>query len=177
MFKWQTLKAAFSVVISTARHISEQQALSIKEPYLQIFEDRLIMCTDPGFLLKVSLKFHRSQEIALPSFCMSQMNTKEAEFHQLDVKACILHYLEVSRGIRNSNALFILPSGCRVGLQASKNMIVGWIKQAIMEAYKILNKEFPLGSFCMGAICLLGKTSWGNTRTNLSSNVKLLNFH
>lgn len=115
--KWLTLKTAFLVAILTSRSISELQALSIMEPYLEIFEDRLVVCTDPGFLPRVSSRFHREQEIVLPSFCAYPTNPKEAEFqfHQLDVRARVLHYLEVSKGIRKSNALFILHAGNKVG--------------------------------------------------------------
>lgn len=109
--KCATLKAVFLVAISTARRISELQALSIKEPFLLIFEDRLVLHTDPGFLPKVVSKFHRTQEIVLPSFCASPTNPKEAELHQLDVRACVLRYLDLSEGIRKYNALFILHSG------------------------------------------------------------------
>ncbi|XP_077321991.1 uncharacterized protein LOC143955744 [Lithobates pipiens] len=156
--RWITLKTVFLVAISTARRISELQALSVKEPFLQIFEDRLVLRTDPGFLPKVVTKFHRTQEIVLPSFCGSPTNPKEVEFSQLDVRACVLQYLEMSKNIRKSDALFVLHAGKKLGSQASKNTIARWIKQAIVEAYKGMKMECPFSPMAHSTRAL--STSW-----------------
>lgn len=64
--------------------------------------------------------------------------------------------------------------------QASKGTIAWYIKQAIVEAYKILKKECPPnGSLNTDAVCFLGGASWGDTRANLLSSdmVKLLDIN
>ena len=55
----------------------------------------------------------------------------------------MLSYLEMSKSFRKSNALFVVHSGKNKGQQASKNTIARWIKQAIVEAYRSLDKECP----------------------------------
>ncbi|XP_068115737.1 uncharacterized protein [Hyperolius riggenbachi] len=91
--KFLTLKTAFLLAITSARRISELQSLSIKEPYCIISEDRITLRPDAAFLPKVVSSFHRNQEIFLPSFCENPTNDKEKKLHCLDVRRCLLHYL------------------------------------------------------------------------------------
>ncbi|XP_077326372.1 uncharacterized protein LOC143961088 [Lithobates pipiens] len=63
-----SLKLVLLVAITSARRVSELQALSIVEPFCCIFPDRVVLKTDPGFLPKVSTAFHRTQKIVLPTF-------------------------------------------------------------------------------------------------------------
>lgn len=140
-----TFKTVLLVAITSARRVSEIQALSVREPFLQILEDRVILKTDPGFLPKVASNFHRSQDIVLPSFCQKASNEKEKRFHLLDVRRCILEYLRVTNPFRISDSLFVLFSGQRKGQKASKVTIARWIRLAIAEGYKTVNKDPPGG--------------------------------
>lgn len=82
------IKAPFEpvllVAITTARRI-ELQALSVREPFLKMYDDRVVLQTGPGFTPKVASTFHKSQDIVLPPFCSSMSNSKEQELNQLDV--------------------------------------------------------------------------------------------
>lgn len=100
-----TLKLVLLVAITSARRISELQALSIIEPFCLIFPDRVVLKTDPGFLPKVATFFHRAQEIVLPTFCPTPSNSEEA-FHTLDVRRCLLHYLGITREFRKTNSFY-----------------------------------------------------------------------
>ena len=51
--KMLTLKTILLVAVTSARRISELQALSIKEPFMRCLPDRLVLRTDPAFLPKV----------------------------------------------------------------------------------------------------------------------------
>ncbi|XP_068103054.1 uncharacterized protein [Hyperolius riggenbachi] len=133
--KLLTLKTAFLLAITTARRIGELQALSINEPYCVISEDRITLRLDVSFLPKVSSKFHRSQEIFLPSFCNNPSNQKENKLHSLDVRRCVIEYLQRSKSWRKSNALLVLFAGKFRGKQASRPTIARWIKQAIALSY------------------------------------------
>lgn len=115
-----TFKTVLLVAITSARRVSEIQALSVREPFLQILEDRVILKKDPGFLPKVASSFHRSQDIVLLSFCQKASNEKEKQFHLLDVRRCILEYLRVTNPFRISDSLFVLFSRQRKGQKASK---------------------------------------------------------
>ncbi|XP_040197924.1 uncharacterized protein LOC120930813 [Rana temporaria] len=139
--KLLTLKTIFLVAITSARRVSELQALSVREPFLTILEDRVVLKTDPGFLPKVASTFHRSQDIVLPSFCSSPQGDQEKKFSFLDVRRTLLAYLEVTKTFRKTDALFVLFSGTHKGKGASKATLARWIKQAISESYKI--REVP----------------------------------
>ncbi|XP_073420032.1 uncharacterized protein [Dendrobates tinctorius] len=66
--KHLSLKTVLLVALTSARRVSDIQALSIEPPFLLTFQDQLILKPDPSYLPKVAGKFHRSQEIHLPSF-------------------------------------------------------------------------------------------------------------
>ena len=141
--KLLTLKTVFLVAVTTARRISELQALSVREPFCLIFSDRIVLKPDPSFLPKVASFKNRSQEIILPSFCSNPKGRKEEEFHTLDVKRAVLCYLETTKAYRRSDALFILFSGDKKGKQASKGTIARWLRMAISNAYSISGQECP----------------------------------
>ncbi|XP_040192735.1 uncharacterized protein LOC120926675 isoform X1 [Rana temporaria] len=138
-----TFKFAFLLAITTAKRIGDMQALSIKEPFFRLFEDRVVLSQDPLYLPKVVTKFHRSQEVILPSFCSNPQNEGEASFHCLDVRRCLLTYLERVTAFRRSTHLLICFSGQKRGLQASRASIARWIRQAISLAYVQACKVAP----------------------------------
>ncbi|XP_068111872.1 uncharacterized protein [Hyperolius riggenbachi] len=138
--KFLTLKTIFLLAITTARRIGELQALSIKEPYCVISEDRVTLRPDAAFLPKVVSSFHRNQEIYIPSFCENPTNDKEERLHSLDVRRCLLHYLERTNSWRKSDAIFVLFAGRSRGNKASKTTLARWIKQAIVSAYQVQGK-------------------------------------
>ncbi|XP_040179243.1 uncharacterized protein LOC120913408 [Rana temporaria] len=142
VLKWVTLKTVLLVAVTSARRVSELQALSIKEPFLLIFEDRIILKTDPSFLPKVVSKFHRTQDIVLPSFC-STSSSEVASPNSLDVRRCLLIYLEASKIFRKSDSLFVNFSGSKKGQKASKSSIARWIRMAIGKAYELQGKQAP----------------------------------
>lgn len=86
--KLLTLKKVFLVAITTTRRFSELEVLSVRPPFF-VFPDRIVFKTDPVFLPKVALKFHRSQEIILPTFCANPSEEREFKFHTLDVRRCV----------------------------------------------------------------------------------------
>ncbi|XP_073467253.1 uncharacterized protein [Aquarana catesbeiana] len=140
-----TLKTIFLVAITSARRISELHALSVKEPFLSVFPDRVVLKVDPGFLPKVASFSNRSQEITLPTFCANPSGEKEGQFHNLDVRRILLHYLEVTGGFRVSDSLFVPFSGNKKGQQASKASLARWLKTAISVAYSQMGLSSPLG--------------------------------
>lgn len=142
--KFITLKTVFLVAVTTARRVSELQALSIREPFFSIFSDRIVLKTDPNFLPKVASIQNRTQEIILPTFCSNPSGKKEEEFHTLDVKRAVLSYLENTKDFRCSDALFVLFSGNKKGRQASRGTIARWLRMAISEAYSLTGLESPL---------------------------------
>ncbi|CAJ0958413.1 unnamed protein product [Ranitomeya imitator] len=104
----RTWKTAFLVAITTAKRVGEIQALSIKDPYLQVREDHIILKLDPAFIPKIASAKNRDQEIILPSFCENPSNEKEQALHSLDVRQAVLNYLEATSSWRKDSNLFIL---------------------------------------------------------------------
>lgn len=122
----------FLTAVTSAQ--SELQALSVRHPCLQILQDKVILGTDQAFLPKVASAFHRCQDIVLPSFCNKPSNNKEQQLHLLDVRRCLLSYLETTKSFRTSETFFLFSQEFQKGKQASKRTIARWIKAAISEA-------------------------------------------
>lgn len=138
-----TFKSAFLLAITTARRVGEIQAFSSKPPYLTVLDDQIILRLHPSFLPKVVSKFHRQQDIILPSFCSNPSSAKEEEFHSLDVRRCILKYLQVTRDFRKDDNLLVQFQGPNKGSKASKITIARWIRLAITLCYEIKKKSPP----------------------------------
>ncbi|XP_077137578.1 uncharacterized protein LOC143803684 [Ranitomeya variabilis] len=140
-----SLKTALLVALTSARRVSDLQALSRLTPYMQIREDRVVLRTDPLYLPKVVSKFHRLQEINLPTFCPNPKNPKELKLHTLDVKRCLLKYISLTDPWKKDNSLFISYQGVRKGFRVSKNTLGRWIREAISLAYSAGGLQVPEG--------------------------------
>ncbi|XP_069614641.1 protein DGCR6 isoform X1 [Ranitomeya imitator] len=140
-----TLKTAFLVALTSARRVSDLQALSIDPPYLMVFQDRVVLKPDPAYLPKVASKFHRSQEIILPSFCDSPNSADEQKYHMLDVRRTLLEYLHRTEPWRQSRALFVSFQNPRKGASVTKASIARWIRDAIYLAYTAKGQTPPDG--------------------------------
>lgn len=112
--------------------VSDLQALSIKEPFLLVLEDRVVPRQDPLYLPKIASRFHRSHKIILPSFCENSKNERERKFKLLDVRRCLLTYLD----FRKSSHLLVLFSGTRKEGRASRSTVTRYIRQTIGMAYE-----------------------------------------
>ena len=138
--KFLTFKCIFLVAITSARRISELQALSSKEPYLRLLSDAVVLRTMPGFLPKVSSTTNINQEIIFPVF----EDESEDDLHLLDVKRTISAYLQRTSEFRQSEALFLQFQGPNKGKKASKSSLARWIRDTIKHCYFLENKESPL---------------------------------
>uniref|UniRef100_A0A803JK98 Reverse transcriptase domain-containing protein n=1 Tax=Xenopus tropicalis TaxID=8364 RepID=A0A803JK98_XENTR len=139
-----TWKTVFLIAISSIRRVSELSALSCSPPFLIFQEDRAVLRTAPGFLPKVVSPFHINTEISLPSFCNKPSNEKEAKLHRLDVVRALKTYVSRTKSFRRSDTLFVLPSGPRKGLPATKTTLARWIKEAIRRSYLARRRTPPL---------------------------------
>lgn len=153
-----TLKTIFLVAITSARRVSELQALSIQDPFLVVQEDKLVFRLDPSFLPKVVSQFHRSQDIIVPSFCANPKNSLEQKFHNLDVRRAVLQYIQATQPWRVDKNLFIQFFGKNRGKKAAKSSISRWIRSAICEAYTAVSKVAPEGLKAHSTRAL--STSW-----------------
>ncbi|CAJ0931555.1 unnamed protein product [Ranitomeya imitator] len=82
-------------------------------------EDKIVLKPDPAYLPKVATKFHRSQEIYLPSFYENPGSEEEKKYHTLDNQ--------------------------KKGSGVTKNSIARWIREAICLAYSARGVTPPEG--------------------------------
>ncbi|XP_072010038.1 uncharacterized protein [Engystomops pustulosus] len=157
-----TLKTTLLVAVTTARRLGEIQAISIKEPYMRVLSDRIILTLDPGFIPKVTSRFHRAQEITLPSFCENPSTSREASWHLLDVRRIVLAYIKATESWRLDNNLFIQFQGKNKGRKASKTSIARWLKLAISTCYTQQGKETPTDLKAHSTRAM--STSWAEKR-------------
>ncbi|XP_072004446.1 uncharacterized protein [Engystomops pustulosus] len=138
-----TLKTTLLIAVTTAKRLGELQAISIREPYMRILPDCIVLTLDPGFVPKVVSDFHRNQEITLPSFYENPSSNDEASWHLLDVRRVVLAYLQATEPWRIDHNLFIQFQGKNKGRKASKISIARWLKSAISTCYTLQGKEVP----------------------------------
>ncbi|XP_073411192.1 uncharacterized protein [Dendrobates tinctorius] len=140
-----SLKTAMLVALVSARRVSDLHALSVDPPFLLTTRDSLILKTDPSYLPKRATKFHRSQEICLPSFYENPSTQDEEKYHTLDVKRAVLAYLDRTSPWRQSRSLFVSFQGSRKGSAVTSGTISRWIRDAITMAYLTEGEDPPLG--------------------------------
>ncbi|XP_072009229.1 uncharacterized protein [Engystomops pustulosus] len=131
-----TLKTVFLIAITSARRLGELQAISIREPYMKILDDRIVLMSDPNFVPKVVSDFHRNQEIILPSFCENPSSAREREWSSLDGKS--------------------------KGRKASKATIARWLRLAIASCYDLQKSPIPAGIRAHSTRAM--STSWAERR-------------
>lgn len=135
-----TLKVSFLIAITSAKRVSEMQALMASDPYLIVLPDRLVLKPSDQFIPKVSSSFHFNQEINLPA-----LSTEQGDPHPLDVKGNVLEYLSATRSIRKTESLLIIPHGFKRGQAASSRTIASWLVKTIKKAYSLSNHQVPEG--------------------------------
>ncbi|XP_069621778.1 uncharacterized protein [Ranitomeya imitator] len=140
-----SLKTALLVALTSARRISDSQALSIDPPFLLTFQDKLVLKPDPSYLPKVAKTFHRSQEIILPTFFSNPSTPEEQKYHTLDVKRVVLKYIERTCSWRQCRALFISFQGHKKGHGITKSTLSRWIRESIRLAYSVSKENPPEG--------------------------------
>ncbi|XP_041440030.1 uncharacterized protein LOC108708933 isoform X1 [Xenopus laevis] len=141
--KMLTLKTVFLTAITSARRIGEIQALGASDPYIVFFSDKVCLRTLPFFIPKVPTSWCTDEVINLPIFFPEPKDDAERLLHSLDLKRCLMMYLERTKQLRKSDHLFILFSGKNKGNKASKASIARWLKETITTVYVLENREPP----------------------------------
>ncbi|CAJ0928487.1 unnamed protein product [Ranitomeya imitator] len=136
---------AFLVAITSIRRVSELAALSCHSPFLVLHQDKVVLRPVPSFLPKVVSAFHINEDIVLPSLCPSPVHSLEKSLHKLDVVRAIWIYLARTASFRQADPLFVVSEGRRKGLPAFKSTIACWIRSAVLEAYRVQDKQPPSG--------------------------------
>ncbi|XP_068118214.1 polycystin-1-like [Hyperolius riggenbachi] len=117
-----TLKTVFLTAITSARRVSELQALSCEAPFTEFFPDRVTLRPMQGFIPKVATSFHFNQEWSLPQF----LNPDSDRPEDLSIPEILREYIMRTSEIRKSKRLFVIPDGHRKGQAATVRTIANW---------------------------------------------------
>ncbi|KAM4012382.1 uncharacterized protein ACNLHF_004980 [Anomaloglossus baeobatrachus] len=128
-------KVVFLVAITSLRRVSDLAALSSESPFLVFHQDKVVLRPTPDFLPKVVSPFHLNQDITLPSFCPAPVRRFEKALHTLDLVRALRIYVSRTAALRRCTSLFVLTTGRRKGLSASKPTLARWIRSTISDAY------------------------------------------
>ncbi|XP_056389162.1 uncharacterized protein LOC130283728 [Hyla sarda] len=136
--KHASVMTIFLIAITSARRVSELQALSSKEPYLRLLADVVVLGTMPGFLPKVSSEAKLNQDSS------SSLHLSRRDMPLLDVKRAIMIYLEKTASFRLSEGLFLQFYGPNKGKKASKSTLAKWLRDVITLWYSMEGIQSPL---------------------------------
>lgn len=100
--KHLTFKTLFLVAVTSARRISELGALSVNPNLCVFHDDKVILRPDPLFVPKVNTRFHRGQDVVLPSLCPKPSCPAEQKWHKLDVRRALYYYIERTKAFRKT---------------------------------------------------------------------------
>ena len=136
-----SMKTAFLVAITSARRVSEIQALSRDSPYTRIEKGGIRLRTVPKFLSKTAVPTHLGQEIYLPAV---------GKLDELCVRRCVKRYIRATSVIMaNDNddnqprPLFVCYGAKNKGKKVSKQTIARWLVNTIKAAYASVGKTLP----------------------------------
>lgn len=126
--KFVSWKAFLLIAITSARRISELQALVSHPPYTKLHNNRASLRINPRFLPKVAFSFHINQAIDLPSFLAEPHESDEEwRLHTLDCVRVLHIYLQRTASIRQGSQPFVSYDPNRPGRPVTKRTLSGWI--------------------------------------------------
>ncbi|XP_061443118.1 uncharacterized protein LOC133365362 [Rhineura floridana] len=140
-----SFKVLFLVAITSARRVSELNALSVHKNFCVFHKDRVVLRTVPSFRPKVLSAFHCQQELVLPSFCPNPVHPLEKAWHSLDVTRALKVYISKTKSFRKTDNLFVSFHPKSMGNKVTTSTLARWIKACISLAYASLRLSRPAG--------------------------------
>lgn len=146
--KWLSLKTAFQLSITSARKVSEIQALSVHSDCCRwlLDEKRVVLQLNTAFLLKALSNFHLSQLVKLYSAPTEGSDWQAAQrlVSLCPVRALAL-YVSCTQLIWIMDQLFIAFHPGILGRPVSKSRLSRWVVEAIRQAYASAGVPLPFG--------------------------------
>lgn len=136
------MKTILLVAVTLATRISELEALCTNSNFCIFHEDKGCVHMDPAFHPKISLEYHREQEINFPSFCPDPEHPKEIVWHMLDMRRPLITFLNRTHYFSWSESHFVNITPPNLGQKMSAPTMSS-IKFFISEAYKAFKIEVP----------------------------------
>lgn len=91
-----TIKLAFLTAITTARRVSKLAALSYRDPFCILYEDRMILQPSSALATKVISKFHINWEVVVPWFSQSPEHMNQLDLRLLNLVSLMSIYCTYS---------------------------------------------------------------------------------
>ena len=143
--KFVTLKTAFLVAITSARRISELQALCVAEPFMILNPASAFLRVNNAFLPKVPSDLALNADIELQAFYPKPRTALEKEYRKNCPIRALTYYVEATKNIRTDNLdLFVNFTDTAIGKPVTKRIIASWLASVIRNAYSVMGHPDPL---------------------------------
>ena len=145
--KWLSLKTAFLLAITSARRVSELQALSVHSDCCRFSPDgsSVVLRPNPAFLPKVFSEFHLSQSVELRSLPPSGGDGETEQQSVLCPVRALTEYIRRTQAARKTDQLFVCFDAGRRGRPLSKPRLSHWVVDTIQQAYVLSGAPVPPG--------------------------------
>ncbi|XP_052006407.1 uncharacterized protein LOC127660311 [Xyrauchen texanus] len=148
VLKLLALKTALLLALTTAKRVSELQALSVHPSCMMFAPDgqRALFRTNPAFVPKVLDHADTVRAVDLPAFHPPPFSSPEEErLHCLCPVRTLYMYVQRTRTLRKSNQLFVSWADSFKGKPISRQRLSHWMVEAIVLCYNSMNMEPPVG--------------------------------
>lgn len=146
--KFVSLKTALLLALTTAKRVSDLQALSIRPSCLQMAPGLAKVCLrpNPAFVPKVMESAYRCSTVELLAFHPPPFSSVEEErLHTLCPVRALHVYLNRTAGFRKVDQLFVSWATPHRGKPLSRQRLSHWIVEAISLAYTCRGLQPPQG--------------------------------
>ncbi|XP_056112700.1 uncharacterized protein LOC130089419 [Rhinichthys klamathensis goyatoka] len=146
--KLLALKTALLLALTTAKRVSELQALSVHPSCMKFAPggQRAYFKTNPAFVPKVYDHADTVRAVDLPAFHPPPFSSPEEErLHCLCPVRTLYSYVQRTHSLRKSNQLFVSWADSYKGKPISRQRLSHWVVEAIGLCYRSMNIEPPVG--------------------------------
>ncbi len=158
--KWLSLKTAFLMAISSAKRVSELNALSVAPQCLQWGpeDSKVTLWPNPAFLPKVLSSNYVNTPVILPAFHSGDLQMH----HELFPVRSLRVYVDRTAPWRTTDQILVCFSDRGKGSPVSKSRLAHWITKVITSSYASAHKVLPNPVKCHST--RLVATSWAALR-------------
>ncbi|KAJ8333524.1 hypothetical protein SKAU_G00415320 [Synaphobranchus kaupii] len=146
--KLLSLKTVLLLALTTAKRVSELQALSIHPSCLRFAQDygKVVFKANPAFIPKVINPAYSCSSVELRAFHPPPFSSQEeSRLNTLCPVRALRVYVDRTKGFRKSNQLFVSWASTHRGKPVSRQRLSHWLVEAISRAYEYRGLQVPDG--------------------------------
>ncbi|XP_072235172.1 uncharacterized protein [Leuresthes tenuis] len=146
--KFLSLKTALLLALTTAKRVSDLQALSTRSPCLQFSPGLSKVCLrpNPAFIPKVVESAYRCPTVELKAFPPPPFGSaEESRLNALCPVRALRVYVDRTASFRGTDQLFVSWATPHKGKPLSRQRLSRWIVEAIVLAYRCRGLQPPAG--------------------------------